>query len=123
MDRRTATERLVLFVLGAAALFAGTVTGLGPVALVAALVALAVASGLAEAAAVRRTGRRHRVMAWLPAVLGMTALAAVQIATGPQGPDSGVALSIVVAAFAVAIPVFAAVVLAVAWAALRAAPR
>ena len=123
MTDRTTTERLALFALGAAAVaLVGAFPGRGFAPPIAALVVLAVVAGLVEAAAVRRTGQHSRVMAWLPAALGMVAVAAFAIATGPQGPDSGVALSIVVAAFAVAIPVFAVAVLLVAWGALRIRP-
>lgn len=122
MRDRSTTERLALFGLGGAALAVGAGVSLGVVPAAAALVAVAVAAGLVEAGAVRRTGRHHRILAWLPAVLGMTAVAAVAIVTGPQGPDSGVAVSITVASFAVGIPVFAALVLGVAWAALRVRP-
>jgi len=122
MTHRTTLERLATFVLGGVAFFAGAATSGGLGALAAILVALAVVCGLVEAASVRRTGQRHRVMSWLPAILGMIVLAAVTIATGPQGPDSGLALSIVAAAFAVIVPVFAVLVLIVAAIALHAQP-
>lgn len=48
----------------------------------------------------------------------MAAVAAFETLTGPRGPDSGVADSMVVAAFAVGVPVFALAVLAVAAVAL-----
>lgn len=122
MDRRTLTERTALFGLGGLALVTGAVASGGLPVLLLPIAALAVVAGLVEAAAVRRTGRRHWVGAWLPAVAGMLALAGFEIATGPQGPDAGLALSIVVAAAVVIVPVFALVVLAVAAVALRVRP-
>ena len=123
MTDRTTAERLALFALGATAVaLVGAFPGRGFAPPIAALVVLAVVAGLVEAAAVRRTGRHHWVLAWLPAALGMIAVTAFAVVTGPQGPDSGVALSIVVAAFAVAIPVFAVAVLLVGWGALRIRP-
>lgn len=116
------TERAALFALGGLALFAGAASSLGPLFLFLPIAGLAVGAGLVEAAAARRTGRRHWIGAWLPAVAGMLSLAGFEIATGPQGPDSGLALSIVMAAAVVVVPVFALVVLGVAAVALRVRP-
>ena len=123
MLHRLLTSPVVWFVLGAATFYAGMASSVGLQGLGLALVALAVAAGLVEAASVRRTGRHRRVGTWLPAVLGMATLAAVEMATGPQGADSGVALSIVAAAFVVLTPVFALVVLGFAALALRVGRR
>jgi hypothetical protein len=88
------------------------------------LLAVAVAAGLAEAGAARRTGRRRLVASWAPAALGVVALSAGVIAwqrvRGPWHVDSGMGWGIYLAALAVSLLFFALVVNAVAWAALRA---
>lgn len=122
MRDRSTLERIALFALGVASVYASGWLSAGLAGPVGLLAALAVVAGLVEAGGVRRTGRHHRLLSWLPAVLGMAAVAAFKIATGPRGPDSGVADGIVLAALAVGIPVFAGLVLGVAWAALRVRP-
>ena len=112
MDRAT-KDGLILFALGVATVGVGSLSG-GLLLLVLPL-GTAVLAGYIEAQAARRTGRRRWVVSWLPAVLGMAATLAVSVWTGPQGPDSGMAAGIVLMAFAVVVPVFAAVVLLVGW--------
>jgi hypothetical protein len=123
MPGRTLIERAALFGLGivpVAVVALSSGEGLEP--LVASLLLVAVVAGLVEASGARRTGQRHRVAAWLAPVLGSAAAVTFAFMAGPQGTDSGVALSIVVATFVVAAPAFAAVVLAVAAVALRVRP-
>jgi len=106
---RTLIEYVVQAALGAGVLFLGAIVSQGPWLMFAALGALAVACGLWETR--RRTGPRRWFAPWLPAIIGMVVLTVVTIATGPQGPDSGLATSMVVAVALVLIPVFAAVTL------------
>lgn len=116
-----AAEVALLAVLGVVAVGApGVVGGLVLSGLL--LVGAAVAAGLVEARAARRDGRRRWVGAWAPSALAMAAVVAVGVSLGPQGPDSGLATSIVVAALAVVVPVFAVLTHVVAWIALRARP-
>lgn len=110
---RSARDALILFALGAATVGAGSLGG-GPLLLVLP-VGAALLAGRIEAQAARRTGRRRWLASWLPAVLGMGAALAAFLVLGPQGPDSGMAAGIVLAAFAVVVPVFAALVLLVGW--------
>ncbi len=110
MDRPT-RDALVLFALGAATVGLGSLGG--GLLLLVLPVGTALLAGTIEAQAARRTGRRRWVMAWLPAVLGMGVTLAAFVLGGPQGPDSGMAAGIVLMAFAVVVPVFAAVVLLV----------
>jgi hypothetical protein len=68
---------------------------------VAIAVAVVILGGV-EVLTIRATGRQRPVAAWLPTALGFAAAVAVAIATGPVGPDSGVATSIAVAIVLVA---------------------
>ncbi len=112
MDRTT-KDRLILFALGTATVGVGMLGG--GLLLLVLPVGTALLAGRIEAQAVRRTGRRRWVMAWLPAVLGMALTVALLVATGPQGPDSSMALGIVLMGCAIVMPIFAAIVLLVGW--------
>ncbi len=112
MDRTT-KDGLILFALGAATVSVGMLGG--GLLLLVLPIGTALLAGRIEAQAAQRTGRRRWVMAWLPAVLGMGITLAMLVMAGPQGPDSGLAAGIVVMAFAVVAPVFAALVLLVGW--------
>lgn len=116
---RTTAERLALFVAGGVVATLTFIVG-GPSGLVAPVV-MAVAAGLVEARAVRRTGRRHWVMAWLPAALGILApVGVLAIIERPSAADAAFALSILLGGLAVAVPVFAAAVLGIAYVAGKA---
>ncbi len=112
MDRTT-KDGLILFALGAATVGLGSLGG--GVLLLVLPVGTALLAGYIEAQAARGTGRRRWVMSWLPAILGMAVTLAAFLLMGPLGPDSGMAAGIVLMAFAVVVPVFAAVVLLVGW--------
>lgn len=112
MDR-TAKDRLILVALGVATVGVGSLGG--GLLLLVLPVGTALLAGTIEAQAARRTGRRRWVASWLPSVLGMAVTIAVFVVGGPQGPDSGMATGIVLMAFAIVAPVFAAIVLLVGW--------
>lgn len=105
---------VALFLAGVLAVAVG-VFWMGGFALLLPVLAAAVAAGVVEGRAVRRTGRWRRALSWLPLAGGIVATVAVGVWFGPQGPDSGLALGIIAAGLAIAVPVVAAVTLGVAW--------
>lgn len=111
----TTKDALILFALGVATVGVGSLAvatvGGGLLLLVLLPIGTAVLAGNIEAQAARRTGRRRWVMSWLPSVAGMAVTIAMFLVGGPDGPDSGMAAGIALAAFAAVVPVFAAIVL------------
>ncbi len=97
-----------LALLGVGTWWAATAVQAGLKGPTVAIGTVVVVLGVVEVLAMRATGRRRPIAAWLPTALGFAVAVAVSIGTGPVGPDSGVATSIATAIVLVATGAMAA---------------